>query len=175
MCSAACPRVRWFSPNSFWPNNPSSSSRLPHWVIQISIIRIHKSEFKTVNHWKCNWNKRTWRDLSTVSIDYYFLKASWIWDCLPTAAILERPLLHGPRTSATRARVEGLVDEEIAISTEEARAEWTLEALGFGRRRELAYAAKTRRHCRRWILPQFTHKNLKKYVQEWVIYDKNDI
>ena len=74
---------------------------------------------------------------------------SRIWDSLPTAAVLQCPLLHGARTGAARARVERLVDEEVALSAEEARAERALEALGLGRRGELAHAGETRKHCRR--------------------------
>lgn len=56
--------------------------------------------------------------------------------------------------------MEGLVDVEVALATEEARADRASEALGFGRFRELTHAGKTRWHYHRWVLPQFSHKDL---------------
>ena len=61
------------------------------------------------------------------------------------------------------------MDVEVALATEEARADRASEALGFGRFRELTHAGKTRWHYHRWVLPQFSHKDLQVMLKNnWV-------
>ena len=106
---------------------------------------------------KCLLNKNPEGPLNGLVI--LLLRLSRHCYCLP-AAVFQCSLLHGPRTRASRTRVEGLVDVEVALAAEVARTEWASEALGFGRFRELTHAGKARWHYHRWILPQFSHKDL---------------